>query len=100
MLSLMGLPSGSVIKNCPANAGGNSRLIFGSERPTAEGNDNPVPYLYLKSQWARKPSHRVTKSWTQSVTEHACTQSLYSMLTEKKTKTVFFIYTSRTVIGT
>ena len=48
--------------------------------------------------WARKPSHRVAKSWTQ-FSDWACMHTLlYSMLNEKQN--VFFTYTLHIVIYT
>ena len=52
-MPLWGFPGGSVIKNCPANAG-EPLLIFGSERPTEEGNDNPVPYPCLENPMGKE----------------------------------------------
>ena len=42
----LGFPSGSVVKNPPANAGGKSS-IPGSGRSTGEGNGNPLQYSCL-----------------------------------------------------
>ena len=51
-VSMMGFPSGSVVKNPPAKAG-NAGLIHGSERSSREGNDNPLPYSCLENPMGR-----------------------------------------------
>ena len=48
----LGIPSGSVVKNPPANAGDESS-IPGSERSPGEGNDNPLQYSCLGNSMAR-----------------------------------------------
>ena len=42
----LGFPSGSVVKNPPANAGGNGSIPE-SGRSAGEGNDNPLQYSCL-----------------------------------------------------
>ena len=42
----VGFPSGSAIKNPPANAGASS-LIRGSGQSPGEGNGTPLQYSYL-----------------------------------------------------
>ena len=42
----VGFPSGSAIKNLPANAGASS-LIRGSGQSPGEGNGTPLQYSYL-----------------------------------------------------
>ena len=44
----MGFPSGSVVKNLPANAG-DLGSIPGSGRSSGEGNDNPLQYSFLEN---------------------------------------------------
>ena len=48
----MGFPSGSVVKNPPANAG-DMDLILGSERSSGEGNGNPLQYSCLENPMDR-----------------------------------------------
>ena len=48
----MGFPSGSVVKNPPANAG-DMGLILGSERSIGEGNGNPLQYSCLENPMDR-----------------------------------------------
>ena len=60
----MGFPSGSVVKNLPANAG-NLGSIPGSRRSHGEGNGNPLQYSFLRNSmdrgaW-RATVHGVTK---------------------------------------
>ena len=47
----LGFPSGTVVKNPPANAGatGDAGLIPGSGRSPEEGNGNPVQYSCLEN---------------------------------------------------
>ena len=40
----MGFPSGSVVKNLPANAGDTGDLILGSGRSPGGGNGSPLQY--------------------------------------------------------
>ena len=47
--TLMGFPSGSVVKNLPANAG-DTNLIPGSGRSSGGGNDNPLQYSCLEEE--------------------------------------------------
>ena len=49
---LMGVPSGSVVKNLPANPG-DSGLIPGSARSPGEGNGNPLQYSCLGNSMDR-----------------------------------------------
>ena len=64
----MGFPSGSQVKNPPANAG-DAGLIPGPGRSPRDGNGNPLQYSCLGNpmdrgaQWATV--HGVTKSQTQ-----------------------------------
>ena len=48
----MGFPSGSVVKNPPANAG-DMGLILVSERSSGEGNGNPLQYSCLENPMDR-----------------------------------------------
>ena len=68
----MEFPSGSVVKNLPANAGatGDPDLIPGSGRPPGEGNGNPLQYSWLGNSmhrgawWAQSMrSQRVRHDW-------------------------------------
>ena len=68
----MGLPSGSVVKNQPANAG-YVDLIPGSRRSPGEGNGKPLQCSCLgnlinRGTW-RATIPGVTKSWTNLVTK-------------------------------
>ena len=60
----MGFPEGSVVKNPPANAG-HIACIPGSERPSGEGNGNPLQYSSLGNCMDREALqgrvHGVTK---------------------------------------
>ena len=60
----MGFPGGSVVKNPPANAG-HTASIPGSERPSGEGNGNPLQYSSLGNSMDRGAlqgrAHGVTK---------------------------------------
>ena len=64
----MGFPSGSVVKNPPANAAGDEDLIPGLGRSPGKGNGNPLQYsclgnpMYRGVWWATV--HVVTKSDT------------------------------------
>ena len=63
-----GFPSGSVVKDLPANAR-DAGSIPGSGRSPGVGNGNPLQYSCLKNfkdkgAW-RTIVHRVAKSWTQ-----------------------------------
>ena len=67
----MGFPSGSVVKNSPANAGdpGDLGSISGVKRSLGAGNDNPLQYSCWenamdKGAW-QATVHRVTQSRTQ-----------------------------------
>ena len=76
----LGFPSGSVVKNLPANAG-NARdgdSIPGLVRSPGEGNGNPLQYSCLENPmdrgaW-RATIYGVKKSWTQ-LSEHAHTDA-------------------------
>ena len=67
---MAGLPSGSVIKNLPANAGaiGNLGSIPGWGRAPGGGNENPLQYSCLGNPMDRgvwwATVHGVAKSWT------------------------------------
>ena len=52
LICIKGHPSGSVVKNLPANAG-DSGLIPGPERSLGEGNDN-----WLQCSWLENPMDR------------------------------------------
>ena len=60
----MGFPSGSVVKNLPANAG-DLGSIPGSRRSRGEGNGNPLQYSFLRNSMDRgawwATVHGVTK---------------------------------------
>ena len=66
----MGFPSGSVVKNLPANAGdtGDAGLIPGLGRSPGEENGNPFQYSCLGNPTDREAwqatVHGVAKSWT------------------------------------
>ena len=68
VLTTMGFPSGSVVKNLPANAG-DTVLIPKSGRSPGKGNGPPLQYSCLRNPvdrgawWASV--HGVAKSWTQ-----------------------------------
>ena len=68
--SFGGFPSGSVVKNPPANAGdtGDMGSVPGLERSPGVGNGNPLQYSCLDSPMDRGAwwavVHVVTKSWT------------------------------------
>ena len=49
----MGFPGGSVVKNPPANAG-HTASIPESERPSGEGNGNPLQYSCLGNSTDRE----------------------------------------------
>ena len=49
----MGFPGGSVVKNLPANSGGEGS-IPGSGRSPGEGNGNPVQYSCLENPMERE----------------------------------------------
>ena len=70
--ALVGFPSGSVVKNPPANVGDLS-LIPGSGRSPGEGNGNPLQYSCLGNPMDRGACwatvHGIAKSWTQ-LTKH------------------------------
>ena len=70
MLSIMGFPSGSVVKNPPANAAAEGDVISipGWGRSPGEGNGNSLQYSCLENSmdrgdW-RATVHGVTKSQT------------------------------------
>ena len=67
----MGCPSGSVVKNPPADAGdvGNRGSILASGRSPGKGNGSTLQYACLgnamdRGVWQAKV-HGVAKSWTQ-----------------------------------
>ena len=51
-LTKLGFPSGSVVKNPPANAG-DTGLISGSGRSPGEGNGSPLQYSCLENSMDR-----------------------------------------------
>ena len=56
--SQLGSPSGTMVKNLPANAGdtGDLGLISGSGRSPGGGNGNPLQYFLLgESPWTEEP---------------------------------------------
>ena len=63
-----GFPSGTVVKNLPANAGDarDAGSVPGSGRCPEEGNCNPLQYPFLKNSMDREDCwaivHGVTKS--------------------------------------
>ena len=65
MISSQGFPSGSVVKNPPANTG-DAGSIAGSERYPLEGNGYPLQYSHLENPMDRGTwwaiVHGVTKS--------------------------------------
>ena len=75
----LGFPSGSIVKNLPANAEdeGDKGSIPGFRRSSGEGNGYPLPYSGLGNPMDRgawwATVHGVTKN---STTEHACTECL------------------------
>ena len=66
----MGFPSGSVVKNLPANAGDTRDLgsISDLRRSPGVGNGNPLQYSCLENSMDRgawwATGHGVTRSWT------------------------------------
>ena len=52
-----GLPSGSVVKNLPSNAGavGDVGSVPRAGRAPEEGNNNPLPILAWEILWAEEP---------------------------------------------
>ena len=75
----LGLPSGSMVKNLPANAG-ESGSIPGPEISSEEENGNPLQYSCLENSMDRRAwqatVHGVTKSWTRlSVHTHTHTHT-------------------------
>ena len=79
LMSSLGLPGGSVVKNAPANAG-DAGLIPGSGRSPGGGNGNPLQYSCLENPMDREgwwaTVHAVTKSWTWLNTHtQACMQT-------------------------
>ena len=66
--SQVGLPSGSAVKNTPANAG-DASSIPESGRSPGEGNSNPLQYSFLENPRDRRAwwatVHGVAKSRTQ-----------------------------------
>ena len=68
MYALEGFPSGSAVKNPPANAG-DAGSIPGLERSSGGGNDNPLQGSYLENPLDRgawqATVHRFTKSQTE-----------------------------------
>ena len=79
--SSLGFPSGSVVKNLPANAG-DMGLIPGSGRSPGGGHGNPLQYSGLENPMDRRAwratVHRVAKSQTQQKRLNACACMLLS----------------------
>ena len=77
VIFIQGFPSGSVVKNLPANAG-DAGLIPGSGRSPGEGNGKPLLYSCLgnpmdrRAWWATVHGHNF-------VTEHTC--NFYTIIT-------------------
>ena len=95
-----GFPSGSVMKNTPANAGDtrNASLIPGWGRSPGEGNGNPLQYSCLANPMDRgawqATVHRVAKNWTWL---HDSTHRTYTHThthTHTHTVLVFILYQS------
>ena len=63
MKSLEGFPSGSVIKNPPANIGDakDSDLIHGSKKSPGGGNGNPLNYSCLESPMDREAWQHIAR---------------------------------------
>ena len=63
----VGFPSGTLVKNPPANAG-DSGSILGSGRFPGRGNGNPLQYSCLGNPWTGNPgglqSMESKKRWT------------------------------------
>ena len=86
-----GFPSGSLVKNPPANEGdsGDVGLIPGLGRSPGGGNGNPLQYSCLRNPMDRGACqatvYRVTKSWTQLSTHNnnKVFQILFSVVLEK-----------------
>ena len=78
---LMGFPSGSVVKNLPANPG-DSSLIPGSGRSPGEGNGNPLQYSCLGNSMDRgawwATVHGFAKEW--DMTEWLNTHMLFKVM--------------------
>ena len=55
ILTPLGLPGGTVVKNLPVSAGdaGDTGSIPGSERSPGEGNGNPLQYSCLENPMDR-----------------------------------------------
>ena len=62
---MAGFPSGSTVKNLPANVRG-AGSISGSGRSPGEGNDYPLQYSYLENPMERgvwqAEGHGITKN--------------------------------------
>ena len=67
MLTTVGFPGGSVVKNLPANAR-DKDLILRLERSSGEGNGNPLQYSCLENPMDRGAwwvtVHKLRKGWT------------------------------------
>ena len=61
----MGFPSGSVLKNPPANAG-DPRSVPGSGRSPGEGNGNPLQYSFLGNLLDRGARRAIVSGVTES----------------------------------
>ena len=76
----LGFPSGSVVKNPPANPGytGDAGWIPGRRRYPGGGNGNPLQYPGLENSMDRGAwwvtVHGVTESDTTEATKHVCEQ--------------------------
>ena len=76
-MTTIGFPSGSAVKNPPANAG-EMGLIPGSGRSPGEGNGNPLQYSCLENP---------TDRGAQRATVHGVTKSQTRVIELTKTKT-------------
>ena len=61
----MGFPSGSVVKNSPANAG-DMGLIPDLRRSSTEGNDSPLQYSYLENSMDREAWRATVQGFAKS----------------------------------
>ena len=62
LIDFLGFPSGSVVKNPPANAG--DKRFLGREDPLEEEMATHSTILALKIPWTEEPVHGVTESQT------------------------------------
>ena len=70
----MGFPSGSVVKNPPANAG-DAGLIPGSGRSPGGGNGNPHQYSYLQNPMERRAWWALSMGSESDATEQLSTHT-------------------------